>query len=261
MSLIQCPECGKEVSDKARSCPNCGYPIQSIKEEIRKVKEELFIESEEKEIEDIEIKALENILKVIPNNQTFNIIKKLSEDFGIGLKHSKKIVDYYFENAEFNVCPQCGIHNNKENIFCNECGYRIKTQFDFINVRKDARLDALNNAIIKSKNDNGNYDRIDLVEKAPLIKAEKEEFCGIYKYTFWGSKQEVHCPRCGSEDCSHFQQQKIIPAKTKTRYTANLNPFKPFTLVNKKEKIVKKGSVVMEDKIVCNKCGYIGFVK
>lgn len=27
MALIQCPECGKEVSDKASSCPNCGCPI------------------------------------------------------------------------------------------------------------------------------------------------------------------------------------------------------------------------------------------
>lgn len=29
MALIKCSECGKEVSDKAISCPNCGYPIQS----------------------------------------------------------------------------------------------------------------------------------------------------------------------------------------------------------------------------------------
>lgn len=27
MSLINCPECGKEISDKAESCPNCGFPI------------------------------------------------------------------------------------------------------------------------------------------------------------------------------------------------------------------------------------------
>ena len=27
MALIKCPECGKEVSDKADSCPECGYPI------------------------------------------------------------------------------------------------------------------------------------------------------------------------------------------------------------------------------------------
>jgi len=29
MALINCPECNKEISDKARSCPNCGYPISS----------------------------------------------------------------------------------------------------------------------------------------------------------------------------------------------------------------------------------------
>ena len=29
MSLIQCPECGKEISDKSTTCPNCGYPIKS----------------------------------------------------------------------------------------------------------------------------------------------------------------------------------------------------------------------------------------
>lgn len=26
MSLIKCPECGREISDKAISCPQCGYP-------------------------------------------------------------------------------------------------------------------------------------------------------------------------------------------------------------------------------------------
>ena len=29
MSIIQCPECGKEISDRAEKCPNCGYPIHS----------------------------------------------------------------------------------------------------------------------------------------------------------------------------------------------------------------------------------------
>ena len=27
MALVKCPECGKEISDKAVSCPNCGCPI------------------------------------------------------------------------------------------------------------------------------------------------------------------------------------------------------------------------------------------
>ena len=28
MALIKCPECGKEISDEAKSCPNCGYRIR-----------------------------------------------------------------------------------------------------------------------------------------------------------------------------------------------------------------------------------------
>lgn len=28
MALTQCPECGKEVSSEAESCPNCGHPIR-----------------------------------------------------------------------------------------------------------------------------------------------------------------------------------------------------------------------------------------
>lgn len=27
MALIKCPECGRKVSDKAKTCPDCGYPI------------------------------------------------------------------------------------------------------------------------------------------------------------------------------------------------------------------------------------------
>lgn len=30
MALFKCPECGKEISDKASSCPGCGYPINRI---------------------------------------------------------------------------------------------------------------------------------------------------------------------------------------------------------------------------------------
>ena len=30
MALIKCPECGREVSDKAKKCPQCGYPIEKV---------------------------------------------------------------------------------------------------------------------------------------------------------------------------------------------------------------------------------------
>lgn len=31
MALINCPECGSELSDKATSCPNCGVPLNNQK--------------------------------------------------------------------------------------------------------------------------------------------------------------------------------------------------------------------------------------
>lgn len=36
MALIKCPECGKEVSDKADVCPSCGYPIKKVEEKKQK---------------------------------------------------------------------------------------------------------------------------------------------------------------------------------------------------------------------------------
>lgn len=30
MSLIKCPECGREISDKASTCPGCGCPVSKM---------------------------------------------------------------------------------------------------------------------------------------------------------------------------------------------------------------------------------------
>lgn len=32
MSLIKCPECGKEISDKAKYCVHCGYPLEELEQ-------------------------------------------------------------------------------------------------------------------------------------------------------------------------------------------------------------------------------------
>jgi len=37
MAIIQCPECGKSISDKAKTCPNCGVPIAAKKRENQKI--------------------------------------------------------------------------------------------------------------------------------------------------------------------------------------------------------------------------------
>lgn len=76
--------------------------------------------------------------------------------------------------------------------------------------------------------------------------------------TTYNEQGQKCCPYCGS---THFQYagQQIYgarPEKTKTRYTANLNPLRPFTLVNKKEKVVKKArSGYAIDEFICLNCG------
>ena len=34
MALIKCPECGKEISDKAEKCPHCGKILQTKQKNI-----------------------------------------------------------------------------------------------------------------------------------------------------------------------------------------------------------------------------------
>lgn len=40
MALIKCPDCGTEVSDRARTCPKCGYPIDEYVAELAEKEEE-----------------------------------------------------------------------------------------------------------------------------------------------------------------------------------------------------------------------------
>lgn len=42
MALIKCPECGRNVSDTANACPNCGFAISGIEniQELSRIKEE-----------------------------------------------------------------------------------------------------------------------------------------------------------------------------------------------------------------------------
>lgn len=41
MALINCPECGKQVSTHAESCPNCGCPKDAILESVEKRRKKL----------------------------------------------------------------------------------------------------------------------------------------------------------------------------------------------------------------------------
>ena len=70
MGLIKCPECGKDISDQAESCPNCGYPIQkNLKEKTEdSVIEEVKDSNMESNAEAIDV--IQNVDEEKKENQT-----------------------------------------------------------------------------------------------------------------------------------------------------------------------------------------------
>ena len=181
MALIKCPECGKEISDKAKMCIGCGFPLDEYMKDDKK--DDIVVESGKE---------------------------------GEGSKRTSS-------SPYSCICLKCGKENLITKDYCAYCGNKLLNQ----KIERD------------------------------LSYPTKKEFHGIYKYNFWGQKSEVYCPRCGSENCQYFTTEKFVPGKTKTTYKANINPLKPFTLVNKKEKVISQDKTVTEKQIICNDCGRI----
>ena len=69
MALIKCPECGKEFSDKAQACPNCGCPTSEAKN--RELKQEEIKEDPEFELQlenDYSLKIVSDTVKLFYQN-------------------------------------------------------------------------------------------------------------------------------------------------------------------------------------------------
>lgn len=71
MALIKCPECGKEISDKAASCPNCGCPVENntYKNHFESEKEEKDYTKIAAQVEKEEVES-----RVTQGNRTAGII-------------------------------------------------------------------------------------------------------------------------------------------------------------------------------------------
>lgn len=71
-------------------------------------------------------------------------------------------------------------------------------------------------------------------------------------------KGRQKCPNCGGVNYHAFVEEKVIrKGKTKTTVSLNLNPLKPFTVFDQKEKVVREPWTVQESKFVCDDCGEI----
>lgn len=89
MALIKCPECGRDVSDSAITCPNCGYPLKQNQEEEKEsvVEQAVTNESEDSEVTNPEIIQAEVVSVGIPTTDV-----KVSEKKKFDFPKNKKII-------------------------------------------------------------------------------------------------------------------------------------------------------------------------
>lgn len=136
-------------------------------------------------------------------------------------------------------------------MYCSKCGKELPNNANFCS--------SCGNKIVYTQSIQQNYQQ-------PMYYAPpqqyyyqqpiQKQFNGVYRYKR-GKQIEVYCPRCNSENCSHYKEQEVIPAKVKKSTSLNLNPLKPFTPFNHKEKIIREEIVNTKDRFLCNKCGKI----
>lgn len=214
MALIKCPECGKEISDKAKICIGCGFPIEEM------ISESVSLEEASTEVVETTVQTCIYCNSISIDSQGYCNECGMKQDNNTRNQKDEKEAD---NDPIYTICPSCNKRNKKDDYKCIHCGHVYKVGEYVLHIDEDKLGNSFN---------------------------------GVYRYNK-GKLQEVYCPRCMSSNCTHYKERKIIPAKSKTRYTANLNPLRPFTLVNKKEKMVGKEISYTENKFLCNTCGYI----
>lgn len=97
--LITCPECGKEIYDRAVSCPNCGFPIAT--QDDTPVQQESTSNAINPNQE-----LLEEIYSCYPKDK-INAVKVFSQQSGESLITSKKVIDVYYKSVSSVISPVC----------------------------------------------------------------------------------------------------------------------------------------------------------
>lgn len=89
------------------------------------------------------------------------------------------------------------------------------------------------------------------LKKATMEMDRAYERAGINPY-------KKICPKCKSENCTvFFEEKEVIPEERVVRHSKNINPLRPFTFANSKEKVVRRSVTKTYSKFVCNDCGMI----
>lgn len=134
MALINCPECDKEVSDKANVCIHCGYPLNEFKSETildsqsKKVVIPSFKEYSDKKIHVIKVirettgmdlsgavSLVEQDIPIVKDGLSYNQAKEIADKF-LKIEVEAKIFDSATTLTYVNpskdkdkiCCPKCG---------------------------------------------------------------------------------------------------------------------------------------------------------
>lgn len=95
MTLFNCPECNKKVSDKVKNCTHCGYPLNndSIKEK-HKIKLDMSINIDEDALKKLfdKYKNDEGVVEGYSKEEVFStFIKKPKTDDNVPTEDKQKL--------------------------------------------------------------------------------------------------------------------------------------------------------------------------
>ena len=127
--LIKCPECGREISDKAVSCPGCGYPINNKEEEKRSEIDVLLDELYQKYPKD-RVMAMKELREAtgLDASTAFDAIyikydgktmREQDAERKARNKESKKIAHENMKNALYVLSGRC---KTPKTVCCPKCG-------------------------------------------------------------------------------------------------------------------------------------------
>lgn len=224
MALIKCPECGKEISNKAKMCIHCGYPMDEYEEIVPEDYETYepplitqkfqvimtsygFVKNRiAEELEDMKITSFDNAINLLDNLPTC-IYETYSQDESRKIKSSLSDIGADITIKKISCQDKVKLQNTDIKLFCIQLiSNNIPSDISEIRLRNRAssnihyidllatglpldKAKILYNALIQ-RNINCKLLR------DPISEHENIQIINYIEYHFTDSK--VKCPKCGS---------------------------------------------------------------
>lgn len=132
MALINCPECNREVSDKAEMCPNCGFGVAKYVERQRKIlkiqeeaEKEAYLYVKQKKKEEKERAEREKRLEEDRKNSIYN--EAVSKYESESSKDVEKAAELFLTISSW----------KDSDIYLSKCKYRISELKNYETIREE----------------------------------------------------------------------------------------------------------------------------